>query len=262
MKKVIFYTLIILIVLSTINYLFNRKFDQFIYQYEAQNPYEERYPITDYVDNKTDANIWQQRTIIEGMLDAEDFLAEPKLVNKLKMGLGYVVNRDYEINQLINQLQYTEPKLLTFEELPIEEQNEYHNYQYIGYDREGNKVQGYASLYDVDENYSIAISFLNSDLTVNERKAELLADDSNAEKMAYDIIRETQELYGTNLTPEQASQKFYNSTIEQIAGAISYHAIVTLIIDKYHIESDALIRAATTDISLIDDDAFYVNRAY
>ncbi len=262
MKKVIFYTLIILIILSVINYKFERKNDELIINYDPQNEYEETYPIADYVDNHNDTNIWQQRSIIKGMLDAEDFIDEPKTINKIKMGIGYVINRDYEINQLINQLQYKEPSLLSFEELPLDEQNEYHNYGYVGYDKEGNKVQGYASLYDVDGNYSIAISFLNSDLSVNERKAELLADDSNAEKMAYDIIRETQELYGSNLTPEEASQKYYNSTIEQIAGAISYHAIVTLIIDKYDIESDALIRAATTDISLIDDDAFYVNRAY
>ncbi len=262
MKKATLCSIFILLCLFGINKHLATKADENIVNYVATNDYEAMYPIADYVDNATDANNYQQRVIISGMLDSEDFIAETDMSKRIKMGLSYIFNRSYEINQLVEELQYNEDELLIFDELPLEEQNEYHNYEYIGYDQEGNQVRGYASLYDVAGNYSIAISFLNSDYTVNQEKARLLADDSNAEKMTYDIIRETQELYGTDLSPEQASQKFYNSTIEQIAGAISYHAIVTLIIDEYGIESDALIRSATTDISLIDDDAFFVNRAY
>ncbi len=262
MFKSIIYTILILIVLYLISFGLSTREDLIINEYQPQNEYEETYPISDYVDNATNASSFMQRTIIKGMIDSEDFINENNNIKRLKLAGSYVFNRDYRANQLINQVQYDEQELLVFDELPIEEQNEYHNYGYTGYDKDGNEVSGYASLYDVDGNYSIAISFLNSDYTVNQDKALLLADDSNAEKMTYDIIRETQELYGTDLTPEQAAQKFYSSSIEEIAGAISYHAIVTLIIDKYNVESDALERAATTDISLVDSDAFFVNRRY
>lgn len=262
MKKAIISIILITLILLGFNHYLTYQLDQNIRDYQAQNKYEAKYPISDYVDNKTDASIIQQKTIISGMIDSEDFINETSNLKRVQYGFNYIFNRNFEINQLLNDLQYQEAELLIFDELPPSEQNEYHNYEYIGYDQAGEQVQGYASLYEVDGNYSIAISFLNSDYTVNQSKAKLLADDSNAEKMAYDIIRETQEIYQSNYSPEKASEFYYNSTIEQIAGAISYHAIVTLIIDEYEVESDALIRAATTDISLIDSDAFFVNRAY
>lgn len=262
MKKVGLILFVFGLLFWGINRQLEYKSDQNIRNYQAQNEYEKKYPINDYVSNKNEASYLIQRTIISGMIDSEDFINEKSNKERLKLAWSYIFNRNFRVNEFVQNLQYNEKKLLKFDKLPIEEQNEYHNYQYIGYDKNGEKVQGFASLYRVKDNYSIAISFLNSDLSVNQKKAELLADDSNAEKLAYDIIRETQELYHTDLPPEEASQKFYNSTIEQIAGAISYHAVVTLAIEEFGVESESLIRAATTDISLIDSDAFFVNRSY
>lgn len=262
MKKITIFLVICYIVLQIIISCTNYFNDQLIRDYQPTTGYEEKYPIDDYVDNKLNAPNYLQRVIFSGMADSDNVISATSIKEISKYALSYILNHDLEINQEIISLQYEESQMLNFHELEEPEKNDLHNYEYVGVDQLGNEVQGYASLYNLNGNYSIAISFLNADYSVNKPKALLLADDSNAEKLAYDIIEESQRIYGTDLDPEAASEKFYNSSIEQIAGAISYHAIVTLYLDQIGSESNALERAGTTNISLIDEDSFFVNRSY
>ncbi len=230
--------------------------------YNPRSEYEKQYPINDYVDSQLNSSSYFHRIIVEGMMDSETLKQISDPWTLIKKAVSYLFSNNYHINKLIASYQYQEPDLIQFRELPENQKTELHNYEYVGYDKTGKEVQGYASLYEPDGNYSIAISFLNEDWTVNRPKALLLADDSNAEKLAYDIIEETQKIYGSKLDPQTASIKYYNSTIEQIAGAISYHAVVTLYMDEIDADNEVIKHAATTDISLIDHDAFFVNRSY
>ncbi len=262
MKKLLLIIFLLLTVLFIAHNLVNYQNNATYRDYEPRSAYEEKYPIADYVDSQLNASSYFHRIIVEGMMDSEEIKNITEPIDYVFKGIQYLFSSNYHINKNIASYQYKEPKLIQFRELPEEQKNELHNYEYVGYDQNGNEVQGFASLYAPNGNYSIAISYLNSDLTVNRPKALLLADDSNAEKLAYDIIEESQRLYGTDLTPEEASYKFYNSSIEQIAGAISYHAVVTLYMDEIDAESSVIKHAGTTDISLIDHDSFFVNRSY
>ncbi len=262
MKKITIGLIVCYLGLQLIIISLDYKNDSLIRSYQPTTTYEKTYPIEDYVDNKLNAPNYLQRVIFSGMADSDNVINAKSINEILDYAASYIFNHDLRINQQIINLQYKESTLLDFHELEKSEQTDLHNYEYIGMDENQNTVQGYASLYNYNGNYSIAISFLNEDYSVNMPKALLLADDSNAEKLAYDIIEESQRIYGTDLEPEQASQKFYNSSIEQIAGAISYHAIVTLYLEQTDVSNKALEHAATTNISLIDEDSFFVNRSY
>ncbi len=262
MKRLLVIILVSVLVLYGVNKGVNYKNDSIYRNYTPQSDYEQKYPIADYVDSDLNASSYFHRIIVEGMMDSEELKNITETKDYIKKGISYLFSDNYHINKMISSFQYNEKELIQFQELPPEEQTELHNYKYVGYDKDGNEVEGFASLYAPNNNYSIAISYLNSDLTVNRPKALLLADDSNAEKLAYDIIEETQKRYDSDLTPEEASMKYYNSSIEQIAGAISYHAVVTLYMDEIDADNSVIEHAATTNISLIDHDSFFVNRSY
>ncbi len=262
MKKLIIIMGVIIIVVVGFEKIIDYNNNEIYRNYNPHSAYEEEYPISDYVDSQLNSSSYFHRIIIEGMMDSEVLKQIDNPWTLVKKAMGYLFSNNYHINKLIASYQYQESKLIQFRELPDNQKNELHNYEYIGYDKNGKEVQGYASLYEPEGNYSIAISFLNEDLTVNRPKALLLADDSNAEKLAYDIVEETQKIYGSKWDPQTASINYYNSTIEQIAGAISYHAVVTLYMDEIDADNEVINHAATTDISLIDHDAFFVNRSY
>lgn len=271
LKKILFYffisffsfiLLFIIFILFQI-YLIPSSYNQTnlkIENFESSNTYEISHPINLYVSESLEASSFVHNKILNAMDNSSTFF---KSSAKEKFNIAYesfFSKNDFE--DALFDHQYTEQTLITLTKLDIPD--ELHNYEYNGVLESGKKVTGNINIGD----HTLAVSFLNSDYTINDDLANLLTDDSNSEMLAYLIVKNTQEIFGTSLEPNIASKEFYNCTVEQLAGSISYHALMSsLLYDKLTngaaIDDELLTRTSVANISKENDsDAIIVNRSY
>lgn len=221
--------------------------DTILYSFKSENI------STDQLETTT----WQRGAMISLLLNSED-------VMNFKINGDLIKNlwSDKNYGQLSDELQYQESKEL---ELVAVEDQENHNYEANAVDEAGEEVTINVALFPMNmeiDKYGLVVSFLNEDLSVNINKAKVLSDDSNAEQLALLIMKELKNENNLDLTEEEISLKYFGNTIEEIAGSISYHAIITYILTTNNVQNGVLTRAEVVNISKGDADGFFVNRKY
>ncbi len=265
MKKII-NTILVVIVLLVITYVYkflhmdNRYFVEDQYQsYEPQSDYQKEYKLGDYVSETMDASAILRATIIGSMINYDKFI-EDGVTRKeqIKIGLSSLKYRN-EITKLTQNVQYEEESPI---ELEYVGEMDNHNYTYSGYLQSGEAVTGNIAIWGSADQMQAAISYQDGNGNVDYNKALLLSDDSNAEMLAYLIIETIQQALNTNYSPDEAATIYFNCTLEEMAGSISYHAIVSLISRDYPVGEIALSKVMTANISTIDEDGVFVNRSY
>lgn len=243
------------------------------HQYEAQNqaidgytagsPYEDQYPLQQYVDEQLNASPLVHNEIIGAMNNSTQFIDNTQFGDRLFFAVKSFFLNITGYQKLLISSQYTEEQLITLTEIEFPDAS--HNYEYTGYLADNSEVTGNIAIYDNNGNYSLAVSFLDESGNINIDEASLLADDSNAEALAYFVIEATQVRYDTSFEPNEASKYYYDASIEQLAGSISYHALMSIILynnPSLADDQELYQRACVANISKLDYDSIVVNHKY
>lgn len=227
--------------------------------YQPLNDYEKTYPVTDYVDERMDASAILRSGMIGSMARYDEFVSQGNdLFTKMKIMTKIFADRSTYI-RFTQKYQYveTEPMKLKY----VGEAYD-HNFKYTGVLSDGTEVTGNLAIWGNASNVSTAISFQDDYGNIDEQKAALFTDDSNAEMMAYLMIEAIQDYFGTSYEPNEAAMKFFNCTMENVAGSISYHAATSLDSLEVPMGDLTIEKVKTANISTIDEDGFLVNQAY
>lgn len=227
--------------------------------YLALNKYEATYPVANYVDERMDASAILRGGMIGSMARYDDLANQDEtLGSKLDIILSIFGDRSTYI-KFTQQNQYleTQPITLTY----VGEAYD-HNFKYTGVLADGTSVTGNLAIWGTADNVSTAISFQDGNGGIDRQKASLLTDDSNAEMLAYLMIEAIQEYFDTNYEPNEAALKFFNCSLENVAGSISYHAATSLASTQYQMGELTVDKVKTANISTIDEDGFLVNQSY
>ncbi len=239
------------------DYRFN--VDDSLYQnFTASTKYQGTYPVEDYVDEQMDASAILRAVMIGSMANYDDFVGGSSLGEKFKLGLSILTDYN-EYSKFTADCQYEEQTPISIEY--VGEQYD-HNFKYNGVLEDGTEVSGNLAMWGDEDSVSTAISFQDGNGNIDENKARLFADDSNSEMMAYLMIEQIQGYLGTNMDPNEAALKFFNSSLETVAGSISYHAAVSLYSVDHTIGEYSLSKVKTANISTIDEDGYLVNQSY
>lgn len=227
--------------------------------YEPLTEYEKNYPVADYVDERMDASAILRAGMI-GSMQRYDQLAstENDLLAKMKIMFKVFGDRSTYI-KFTQDHQYVEQTPVT---LKYVGEAYDHNFKYTGVLSDGTEITGNLAIWGDVTAVSTAISFQDKDGSINKQKAELFTDDSNAEMMAYLMIEAVQEYFGTSYEPNEAAIKFFNCSLENVAGSISYHAATTLVSTEIETAEATVDKVKTANISTVDEDGFLVNQSY
>ncbi len=230
-----------------------------INNYVAIDEYEKNYPIKDYVSESTETIGLYKNIIIKSMYEFDKIANKNIFESFLILSKNAIFNRNSFVDD-VKKVQYDEEKLLYLEDV-IDDQT--HNYQIIATDKDGKKVRINLALFG-NYKHNITISFLDENGNIDYKKAKVLADDSNSEMLAYLIVKETQNEIGSNLEPNEASKEYFGTSIERLAGDISYHSIVAYILSYYNISDRPLLyeKVKNINIAVNDSDSLYMNRSY
>ncbi len=227
--------------------------------YTALNKYEATYPPANYVDERMDASAILRSGMIGSMSKYDEIISgDGGLGSRIRLLLDVFSDRATFI-KFTQENQYVEPQAITLQY--VGEQYD-HNFEYQGTLADGTIVTGNLAIWGDSNEVSTAISFQDSDGNIDENKARLFTDDSNAEMMAYLLIEAIQDYFGTNYEPNEAAIKFFNCSIENVAGSISYHAATSLASLQYEMGEQTVDKVKTANISTVDEDGFLVNQSY
>lgn len=230
--------------------------------YEQYNPttkYEDRYPVSNYVTERMDASAILRSGVIGSMSKYDQLVDEENFsFDQLKTMLGIFLDRSTYI-KITQQYQYQESTPVSVKY--VGEQGN-HNFEYTGYLEDGTEVTGNFAIWGTTGDVLTAISFQDGDGNIDADKARLFTDDSNAEMMAYLLIESAQAYLGTDLEPNEAAMTFFNCSLENVAGSISYHAATSLASLEIPMGDLTIEKVKTANISTIDEDGFLVNQSY
>ncbi len=265
MKKIIkILTLCILILGLVTGYqLFhydNRYFlkDSIYVDYNPETKYQNSYPVENYVDERMDAFAILRGGMIGSMARYDDFVNTDGIFDRISIMFDVFKDRSIFI-KFTQQHQYQETTPVRLEYVG---ENYDHNFKYYGVLEDGTEVSGNLAIWGDSNAVSTAISFQDGNGNIDRNKAALFTDDSNAEMMAYLMIQEIQAYLGTSYEPNEAALKFFNCSIETMAGSISYHAATSLASLDYDMGDLTVDKVKTANISTIDEDGFLVNQSY
>lgn len=239
----------------------NRYFaDSTLYEeYSPQNKYQDQYPVSEYVSERMDASAILRSGVLGSMARYDDLVnAQAGLGSKFEILLDVFQSRSTFI-KFSQQHQYQEVKPISLEYVGEQEN---HNFEYTGYLADGSQVTGNLAIWGTTTDVGTAISFQTTDGQISADKAALFTDDSNAEMMAYLMIEAIQAYLGTEYEPEEASLKFFNCSIENVAGSIAYHAAISLYSIDNPVGDLTIEKVKTANISTVDKDGFLVNQSY
>ncbi len=227
--------------------------------YVPKTPYQDLYPVADYVDERLNAMALLRAMMIGSMTRYEELIEVDKTISSaLREGMRiFQTNNQYR--KLTQELQYEEVKPVTLEY--VGEQYD-HNFEYTVYTKNGESVRGNVAIWGDGNEISTAISFLANDGSIDTQKALAFSDDSNSEMLAYLLIEACQDYFSTNYEPNQAAQKFFGASIETVAGSISYHALVSYLTTVEDLGAVTFDKVKVANISTIDEDGFLVNQSY
>ncbi|WOO86603.1 hypothetical protein RZE82_05675 [Mollicutes bacterium LVI A0039] len=227
--------------------------------FKPQTKYQTKYPVANYVDERMDASAILRSGVIGSMVRYDDLVTtESTLGDKISVIWQVFVNRAEFIN-LTQRNQFVETIPLRVEYVG---EQETHNFEYIGYLEDGTEVRGNLAIWGNDDEVLSAISYQDGNGNVDANKAKLFTDDSNAEMMAYLLIEAVQEYMGTEYEPNEAALAFFNCSLENVAGSISYHAAASLSTFDTQIGDLAFEKVKTANLSTIDEDGYFVNQSY
>lgn len=265
MKKIIKVILVILVLLAFITgyqlFHYDNRYgiDAPMYEeYVPQNKYQQSYPVANYVDERMDAFAILRSGMIGSMARYDELIAQDNQVSRLEVLMSAFKDRDTYI-KFTQDNQYVESEPITLEYVGEEYD---HNFEYTGVLSDGTKVSGNLAIWGDATNVSTAISFTDGNGNVDPDKAALFTDDSNAEMMAYLMIESIQSYFGTSYEPNEAALKFFNCSLENVAGSISYHAATSLASTTIDMGDKTVSKVMTANISTVDDDGFLVNQSY
>ncbi len=259
-KRRVFLLLLTIIIVSFVSYLQLTDYEgELGYELIAETEYQDKYILEDYISEELEGNRLVHDMVMYSLLNSEYVLTssdkiEPIIEFVLK---SFTDNKDY--NQLIIDYQYEETKPIYLTEVyGIEE----YNYLYTGYLSDGTEVTGRLATYEYEGGPALAVSLLDEYGNVDINLCKLLSDDSNAERLAYLIIEQMQEYYEDDLDPDSASELYFKSTVEQLAGSFSYHALATMYIVENGGSDYILSHTEVINIYFDDKNSKYVNRSY
>ncbi len=262
LKKLFLFILIVFVIYILGFYIRNYFVDKSSYainNYIPVDAYEEMYPIDDYVSESFETIGVYKNSIIKSMYEY-DMIADKNMFSSfLILSKNLLFNRESFVGDA-KKAQYEEEKLIYLEDVVDDET---HNYQVIATDSQGKEVRINLALFG-NYKHNIVISFLDDNGNIDYKKARVLADDSNSEMLAYLIVKETQKEMGTNLEPNEASKEYFGTSLERLAGDISYHSIVAYILSYYNITDRPLLyeKVQNINIAVNDDDSVFMNRPY
>lgn len=227
--------------------------------YVAENKYEGMYLVENYVDERMNASSILRASMIAAMNEYDSAItSERNWKSYIDIGLK-ILKTQGSYRSFTQQNQYVESDTVSLEY--VGDQYD-HNYEYTGYLEDGTEVTGNVAIWGTEGDVSIAVSFQDGNGNIDSNKAKLFTDDSNSEMLAYLLIEAVQNYLGTNYEPNEAAMTFFNSSIETVAGSISYHAAMSLLSTETHVGEIATERVQTANISTIDEDGFLVNQSY
>lgn len=227
--------------------------------YKPQTEYQKQYPVSDYVDERMDASAILRGFITGSIVMYDQFNDANGDFTEQAQILLDIYSKRTEYMEFTQNNQYVEPQPIRIEYVGEQED---HNFQYIGYLEDGTEVRGNFAVWETSDQVLTAISFQDGNGNIDINKARLFADDSNAEMLAYLLIEATQTYLGTSYSPDDAAYKFFNCSLEAVAGSIAYHAAGSLASFEFNVGEDAIQKVKTANISTIDDDGFFVNQSY
>ncbi len=227
--------------------------------YIPANKYQANYPVGDYVSERMDASAILRAGMIGSMASYDQLVNQDETLGaKFDILLNVFKERNKFISFTQDQ-QYEEATPVT---LKYVGESYDHNFKYTGVLADGTSVTGNLAIWGTASNVSTAISFQDSDGGIDVSKAALFTDDSNAEMMAYLMIEAVQSYFGTSYEPNEAALKFFNCSLENVAGSISYHAATSLASTEYPMGELTVSKVKTANISTVDEDGFLVNQSY
>lgn len=263
-KKIIKW-LIILIILFIIGNFLHKKYinstNNIASKDSITNEYHRQYPMADYVEESLDTSSLYSNFIIQSMLNLEQFENSFTIKEKLNTVINSVVNKEYNYTKEVYNLQYVEKSLIKLVEISNDET---HNYEFQVNNNLNKNISGNIAIYGEEDNVNLVISLQDSNSEIDINKARVLVDDSNAEALAYLIVEQTQNLYQTELEPNEACKYFYGSTLEKLAGDISYHAVVSYFLEAYNINDNSQVYEKVKEININKNDSenFYMSRKF
>lgn len=233
---------------------------QTVYEdYLPLNKYEAAYPVSNYVDERMNASAILRAGVIGSMARYDELVTQDdSLGSRVDTILNVFKERSTYI-KFTQSNQYIESAPITLEYVG---ESYDHNFKYTGTLADGSVVTGNLAIWGDANNVSTAISFQDGNGNIDKDKAALFTDDSNAEMMAYLMIEAIQGYFGTNYEPNEAALKFFNCSLENVAGSISYHAATSLASTEIEMGELTLDKVKTANISTVDEDGFLVNQSY
>lgn len=252
--------LLIMMIVMTILLIANPTNIEAESSFPGEQRYLDEYPSTNYVDEELNSLLIYRNMIIKFLLESSEIMTSQNSLEKINE-IGQTIFMGHQYYQITNNNQYQEQQPIDLELDDNQQQNNEYIYNYQGVDQNNQLHQGQVAIFDPD-NYSLTVSFLDENGEIDEALTKLFIDDSNAETLAYEIVMETQRIYDTDLEPNQASKYYYNCSIEQLAGDISYHAIVCYLAMQMFDKEMVLSYVEVANIANYDSDAKFVNHRY
>lgn len=228
-------------------------------EYTPLNDYETNYPVENYVDERMDAFAILRAGMIGSMIRYDDFVNKDESFGTKADIMLNIFNDRHMYTKFTQEHQYVETTPISLKYVGEEYD---HNFEYTGVLEDGTSVSGNLAIWGDAQNVSTAISFQDGKGNIDKGKAALFTDDSNAEMMAYLMIEAIQDYFDTDYEPNEAALKFFNCSLEDVAGSISYHAATSLASTEIKVGDVTLGKVKTANISTVDEDGFLVNQAY
>lgn len=227
--------------------------------YTPTNGYEEQYLVEDYVNERMNAFALLRSGMIASMARYDELVNQGDgIISKIE--ILFSAFEDHSVYTKFTQKhQYVEQEPMSLEY--VGEQYD-HNFEYTGVLADGTKVTGNLAIWGSSTAVSTAISFQGDNGQIDEEKASLFTDDSNAEMLAYLMIEAIQDYFGTEYEPNEAALTFFNCSLEDVAGSISYHAATSLASLRIEMGEQTIQKVKTANISTVDEDGFLVNQSY
>ncbi|MFV0288069.1 MAG: hypothetical protein ACK5HR_01265 [Mycoplasmatales bacterium] len=264
LKKLIKWIIIIILIFMIVNF-FHKKYINSKNNLEIKdvlpNEYHQQYPLANYVEESLDSVSLYTNFIIQSMLNFDQFENSYTMSEKFRTIINSILHKEYKYTKEVYNLQYIEEELLSLETVPNDTT---HNYIFKVKNSMHKEIEGKIAIYGKENDVNLVISLQDNDQEIDINKARVLVDDSNAEVLAYLIVEQTQKIYETALEPDTACKYFYGSTIEKLAGDISYHAVVAYFLQAYNVDDNANVYEKVKEININKNDKenFYMSRKF
>lgn len=233
MKKNITITIIILLILLLIQHRNSNSL--FLNYTDFSNSYDQKFDKQDYLSNSLEKNLNLTNIYL----------------NLILTSTGLIEFNDY--SDYISELQIPVDFSVTKKDKVTYESN---------FEYKSNQVSSNISISNNINLYQLVIS-MQKNSKFCQQCAKLLANDYNSELLSYEIIKYIQFDNKSFMSPNNASMYYFDSTFQQLAGSISLHALISLVLSENNLENTKLfMHANQINISKQDFDNFIINKTF